>query len=216
MSVLSDQATAAVRRTRLAIGLRMQILIAVALFGVVIVGCGGTDTPSGSTNRTAMGDGDLYVADYSANVVYRVTPLGERRRFVAGLQTPTGISFDRDGDLLVANRASDEIVRVSPSGAARVVANGLRTPVGVAQDSTGALLVSNYGGGVSRIAPNGDVTPGPRQSAGLSGWRWSGEWAGVNEDRHGFLASMWVSRPVTLRKTVPACSSLPFLLLPSG
>jgi sugar lactone lactonase YvrE len=104
------------------------------------------------------GADNVYVSDYRENI-YRIGADGSKTVFATGLRTPTGICFARNGDLLVTNRASDELVRVSRTGAgaATVVAGGLRTPVGVAEHADGSIYVTNYGGGITRIAPDGRV-----------------------------------------------------------
>lgn len=101
--------------------------------------------------------GMLYISDYSKNVIYKVTPDGKKSTFAQGFRTPTGIAFDKAGGLLVTNRASGEIVKVDASGRAELVTGGLGTPVGVVEDLTGNLYATNYGGGIIKIAADGEI-----------------------------------------------------------
>ena len=62
----------------------------------------------------AMGpDGNLYMASYWANKIYKVTPLGEVTDYVVGggLNSPWGVAFSAAGDLMVASYGGQSILR---------------------------------------------------------------------------------------------------------
>ncbi|MDA8450088.1 carboxypeptidase regulatory-like domain-containing protein [Acidovorax sp. NCPPB 3859] len=81
-------------------------------------------SPSGGTPRLlspladAMGpvftpSGDLYVAHYGHNTVYRILPSGEAQPFLSGapLAGPTSLAVDTEGRLVVVNYNARKIVR---------------------------------------------------------------------------------------------------------
>lgn len=110
-------------------------------------------SPAGAAVDAA---GNLYVASYSGDYIAHVAPSGAIRKVAVGLATPTGISFAADGRLLVANRSSGEVVAVEvSSGTKETAATGFSLPVGVAEMPDRSLVVSQYGGGITRVMPDG-------------------------------------------------------------
>jgi hypothetical protein len=90
--------------------------------------------------------GDLYVANYSKNVILRVTPRGEKTVFAqdAMLHGPIGLVLSpRTGELFVANYLDNNIVRVSPAGKVSLLTSGLSKPYNLYLDvPTNTLYVS--------------------------------------------------------------------------
>lgn len=133
--------------------------------------------------------GDVYVADYSNNVVRKITPggvvttLAGKRGFTGGADgtgsaarflTPNGIAVDPSGNLYVADYNADTIRKVTPAGVVTTLAGknlvsgqddgtgeGARfnTPTSVAVDQAGNVYVAdsnNYA--IRKITPEGSVT----------------------------------------------------------
>jgi hypothetical protein len=90
--------------------------------------------------------GDLYVANYSKNVILRVTPRGEKTIFAqdAMLHGPIGLVLSpRTGELFVANYLDNNIVRISPTGKVSLLTSGLSKPYNLYLDvPTNTLYVS--------------------------------------------------------------------------
>lgn len=104
--------------------------------------------------------GILYAADFG-DIVWRITPEGERTRWAAGLYGSAGNAIDAKGNLLQASFYADEIVRIDRLGhVSQFAADGLSRPAGIAVDKkTGAVFVTNCGDdSVAHITAEGIVT----------------------------------------------------------
>ena len=104
--------------------------------------------------------GNIYVADFG-DVVWKITPEGERHVFASGFYGASGNAIDEQGNLLQANCYGNAITRIDRGGQAKPFAtSGLNCPVGLAiQRSTGDVYVANCGGNsVARIAADGTVS----------------------------------------------------------
>jgi tetratricopeptide (TPR) repeat protein len=87
--------------------------------------------------------GDLYVANYSKNMIMRVSPKGEKSVFLqeSGLHGPLGLAIHpSNGDLYVANYLNNNVLRVTPRGKVTVVASGLSKPYNLLLDSVTNML----------------------------------------------------------------------------
>lgn len=121
--------------------------------GTRTVFLGDFTSPSGIAVDNA---GAVYVASYSGDYIERVGPDGKRSRVVENLATPAGLSFSSDGSLLIANRASGEVISLNlATGEKRSLAGSFSLPVGVVEMPDKSLVVSQYGGGVTRVMPDG-------------------------------------------------------------
>ena len=162
---------------------------------------GGTDFPgdggpaikaqlSYPTSVAVDGAGNLFIADYGANRVRKVSPNGTIAT-VPGSSTinasPTGVAVDSAGNLYISDCCyNNRVRRVSPDGIITTVAgdgtpgpsgdNGLATsaqlgyPHGLAVDGAGNLFIAD-GGSVRKVAPSGTITTvaGNGQSDGDGG-----------------------------------------------
>lgn len=105
--------------------------------------------------------GNLYIADASAHVVYKLTHSLEISIFAAGLGSACSLAFDRAGNLFIADRLLSQIIRVTPEGIASTFAGlplGSRPefiPVSIAFDDAGVLYIADLLNTVRAISPDG-------------------------------------------------------------
>jgi sugar lactone lactonase YvrE len=110
-------------------------------------------------------DGSVYVSNWSAGTVERITSDGRRSAF-AEIPSPSGLAIDGKGNLYVASYSDDVIHRVTPSGERQTFATGFHTPAGISFDSRGNLLVCNRASDeIMRVTPDGAVS---RVAGGLN------------------------------------------------
>jgi DNA-binding beta-propeller fold protein YncE len=103
---------------------------------------------------------NLYVADF-ADIVWKITPDGERHVFASGLYGASGNAIDNEGNLLQSSFYGNSITKIDRNGQAKPFAtSGLSGPVGVAVDKqTGDVYVANCrGNSIAKIAPDGAVS----------------------------------------------------------
>jgi DNA-binding beta-propeller fold protein YncE len=104
--------------------------------------------------------GNVYVADFG-DIVWKITPDGERHVFASGLYGASGNAIDSGGNLLQSNYYGDSVTRIDRHGQAKpFVTGGLSGPVGiVVNKQTGDLYVANCrGNSISKVAPDGTVS----------------------------------------------------------
>lgn len=103
-------------------------------------------------------DGNLYVANYTTNVILKVTPAGNVSVFASGFNGPVDVVVDCIGTLFVSNYVGNSISKVTPQGVVSIYAIGLNFPHGLALDTFGNLYVSNSGSNaVSKIEPQSGI-----------------------------------------------------------
>jgi DNA-binding beta-propeller fold protein YncE len=105
--------------------------------------------------------GNVYVADFG-DIVWRVTPEGQRTLFVSGLYGTSGNAIDNQGNLLQASFYADEITRVDRNGQAKPLVTGqVSRPAGIAVDrQTGDLYVTSCSGNsIAKVTRDGTVAP---------------------------------------------------------
>ncbi len=103
--------------------------------------------------------GNLYVANFYAGAVNKVTPEGVISTFATGFDAPSALAFDSAGNLYVSNTVKNTVSRVTPGGSVSTFASGFDDPWGLAFDSAGNLYVANaFGNTVSRVTPTGKVS----------------------------------------------------------
>ena len=104
--------------------------------------------------------GNIYVADFG-DIVWKITPEGERHEFASGFYGASGNAIDSEGNLLQANFYGDSIIKVDRRGQTKPFVNsGLSGPVGIAIDrQTGDVYVANCrGNSITKIGAQGAVS----------------------------------------------------------
>jgi DNA-binding beta-propeller fold protein YncE len=91
--------------------------------------------------------GNIYVADFG-DVVWKLTPEGERHEFASGFYGASGNAIDNQGDLLQSNFYGNSITKIDRKGETKpFITSGLSGPVGIAINrQTGDVYVANCGG----------------------------------------------------------------------
>ncbi len=91
-------------------------------------------------------NGSLFVAGYSDNIIYEITPNGNRIVFLKDkkLNGPIGIIFDEKGNLYVANYNANNVLKIDKNGIISIFLSDVIKPYGlhVAND---VLFVSSQG-----------------------------------------------------------------------
>jgi streptogramin lyase len=117
----------------------------------------GLNTPTGIAFDSA---GNLYVADYGAYNVTKITPNFTKTPFISALNgTPQQIAFDVNGNLWIAGSGSfNGIVKVNTAGVSTTYsASG--SPYGIAVDASGNAYYSEANSGdIKKLDPNGTVS----------------------------------------------------------
>ena len=113
-------------------------------------------------NLTLDTTGNLYVSDFLAHAIYRITPSGAIARFVgtgtlgfagdgaraldALLSYPAGVAIGTDGALYVADSGNRRIRRIGEGAITSLPLSGLSTPTGLAADVVGNLYIADPSG----------------------------------------------------------------------
>jgi DNA-binding beta-propeller fold protein YncE len=95
------------------------------------------------------------------DVVWKITPDGERHVFASGLYGASGNAIDNEGNLLQSNFYGNSITKIDRNGQAKpFVTTDLNGPVGIAIDKqTGEVYVANCrGNSIAKIATDGTVS----------------------------------------------------------
>lgn len=104
--------------------------------------------------------GNIFVADFG-EIVWKLTPEGERREFASGLYGSSGNAIDKHGNLLQSSFYGDSITLIDRKGQSKpFVTSNLSGPVGIAiHKQTGEVYVANCRGNtVARVAADGTAS----------------------------------------------------------
>lgn len=95
---------------------------------------------------------DLWVADHSLGMVFKILPDGTPFPVASGLSGPTGLAYyPPDGSLLVIEAGAGRLSRIDPEGSVTILAEGLQLAYapgfvnGVAVGQSGAIYVAGIG-----------------------------------------------------------------------
>ena len=119
-------------------------------------------TPGGITVDTS---GNLYVPNYSSNLMNKISPSGVITTYPANknYNIPLDVALDTGGNLYIANQSGNNILKIPAGKNAPVIfAKGLNGPDALYFSAAGQswpLFVANGGNGtISMISSNGTVT----------------------------------------------------------
>lgn len=101
---------------------------------------------TGPTDLAFDNEGQLYVAEFQADRVSRVSTMGEVQTFLDDIASPAGLVFDSLGYLYCASSTDGVIYKTGPMGELVPLVDGLSVPSDLAFDADGHLIVANYGG----------------------------------------------------------------------
>lgn len=98
------------------------------------------------TGITTDNNGNIYVAGYSDNVVYKITPAGNRVIFLKDtrLDGPIGLASDSMGNIYVANYNANNVLKVDKTGLVTVLVNDVQKPYSL-HIANGTLFISSQG-----------------------------------------------------------------------
>jgi DNA-binding beta-propeller fold protein YncE len=88
-------------------------------------------------------EGYLYVANYSKNLIYKVSATGDKTVFAKSdlLGGPIGLTFNpKTQDMYVANYLKNTVSKVSAKGEVSTIANGLSKPYNLFLDTYNNVL----------------------------------------------------------------------------
>jgi len=120
---------------------------------------------------TVDGLGNIFVADYTANTLYKIPAGSSTPAAVAtGFNQPYELAADGTGNIFIGD-GGNGVIKEYPAGGGAVttVISGLQTPKGVAVDVNGVLYVADAGfQQVRKYTPSGGYYISPALPAGLS------------------------------------------------
>ena len=99
---------------------------------------------TGPTGLVSDRKGNFYIADYTGNKIYKVSPNGQKELFASSddINGPVGMAIDNNENLYVANYLSNSIAKISSTGEISIVATGLNKPYMLYYNNSGKLYVS--------------------------------------------------------------------------
>ena len=100
-------------------------------------------SPTGITTDV---NGNIYVACFADNMIYKITPDGKRIVYVkdAKINGPIGMVSDNNGNIYVSNYNSNNVVKITPTGVISVLISNVQKPYGVHINGD-LLFVSSQG-----------------------------------------------------------------------
>lgn len=98
------------------------------------------------TGITSDKNGNVYVACFSDNLIYKITPDGKKIIFIkdAKINGPIGMVSDLNGNIYVSNYNNNNVIKITPAGAISVLISNVQKPYGVHIDGN-LLFVSSQG-----------------------------------------------------------------------
>jgi tetratricopeptide (TPR) repeat protein len=98
------------------------------------------------TGIVADGSGNLYVAGFSDNTIYKITPDNKKIVYIkdSKIDGPIGLAIDDDGNIYIANYNKNNVLKVDKNGAITVFVEDVKNPYCM-YISYGLLFVSSQG-----------------------------------------------------------------------
>ncbi len=98
------------------------------------------------TGITTDNNGNVFVACFADNMIYKITPDGKRIVYVkdAKINGPIGMVSDNNGNIYVSNYNSNNVVKITPTGVISVLISNVQKPYGVHINGD-LLFVSSQG-----------------------------------------------------------------------
>ena len=99
---------------------------------------------NGPTGIVSDNNNNVYVANYSENIIYKISPSGHKSVFAKSedINGPIGLAIDPVGNLYVANYLSNSIALVDKQGDTSTIVTGLNKPYYLYFDNNDSLFVS--------------------------------------------------------------------------
>ena len=90
--------------------------------------------------------GNIYVACFSDNMIYKITPDGKRIIFVkdSKINGPIAMVSDNNGNIYVSNYTSNNVIKITPTGEISTLISNVDKPYGM-NVTAGMLFVSSQG-----------------------------------------------------------------------
>ena len=104
----------------------------------------------GPTGITKDSLGNMYVADFSSNTIYKVKAgTTVKTVFIQGvpLNGPIGLACDKKNNIYVANYGSGVISKITPDSQIATFLSGIKKPYYLYTDTSGFLYISEQGSG---------------------------------------------------------------------
>ncbi len=101
---------------------------------------------SSPTGLTTDKEGNLYVAGFSDNTIYKITPEGKKVVFLKDVRVngPIGIASDDKENIYIANYNNNNVLKVSATGDVSVLVGNVQKPYGL-HISGNILYISSQG-----------------------------------------------------------------------
>ncbi|MFZ1699695.1 MAG: hypothetical protein WAU71_02645 [Pyrinomonadaceae bacterium] len=142
----------------------------------------GTNKEFGEPFGIAVKNDSIYVSDGQNDKIWKIDG-GNATVFAEGLDTPSGIAFDKDGNLIVADTGSHTIKSINAKGEISVIAGSpgqhgfadgdadsslFNAPIGVAVGPDGKVFVADTYNDRIRVISGGQVTTMAGSSTGFA------------------------------------------------
>lgn len=101
-------------------------------------------SPAGEPLHLAVDPaGNVLVADWVHNTVWKVSPAGVQSTVGTGLNQPSGVALDATGDVFIADSLNSRIAKVPTTGGENTFLSGLNYPYAVTVDAAGNVFIAD-------------------------------------------------------------------------
>lgn len=103
------------------------------------------DIPS-PTGITSDNEGNVYVAGFSDNTIYKITPDCKKLVFLKDVRVngPIGMVSDNSGNIYISNYNANNIIKIASDGAVTILLSNVQKPYGM-HISGNILYISSQG-----------------------------------------------------------------------